>query len=41
MKNTETKAKINVDESPLGSLHKVHTCVMSHQLKGREERRGE
>lgn len=27
MKNTETKAKINLDESPLGALHKVHTHI--------------
>lgn len=38
MKNTETKAKINLDESPLGALHKVHTNthVMSHQVRGKE-----
>ena len=36
MKNTETKAKINMDETPLGALHKVaaHTHTHTH---GEEE----
>lgn len=35
MKNTETKAKINMDESPLGALHKVsaHTHTSRKRRK--------
>lgn len=33
MKNTETKARINMDEPPLGTLHKVaaHTHTHTHR----------
>lgn len=40
MKNTETKAKINMDEPPLGALHKVpahthtHTQTPKHPYRG-------
>lgn len=37
MKNTEAKAKINLDESPLGALHKVLTHVCHVSSTQREE----
>lgn len=45
MKNTEAKAKVNLDESPLGALHKVLAHVRhvppTQREEGRKQVRGE